>query len=530
MGVKMNRIKVLCLATALLSGIVLSVCSQAEVPRASNPTEATPRQKSPELLQLEIDQATLDAEVRAETARAEAEARAKSEQEAKVRAEAEARAKQAAESAVREKQLSDAEALMRAGWPADAYALLLPSEFERAGEKRFDYLLGIAALDSGKPDKATLAFERVLAVDPNFAGARLDMARAYYQLGDLARAKTEFESVMKQNPPQEARITIQKYLDAISAREQAERTRITAYFEEALGHDSNVNGATSQAQIPVPAFGNLVFTLNQSSLKTPDYYGSFAGGAEVNHLLNANLGLYAGADLRLRGYPKHNQFSSIDLAAHAGAFYDYEGEVFRLGFIGDQYRLGVGYKPNRDTSGITAEWRHPSGPSDQLTVFGQFTQNRFVTSGMETQDHNLVLFGESWLHVIADGKSVVFGSFFGGREVAVAAVSPLNPSGGRPDGNKALVGLRVGSQITLSDAWDCFAGIGVQRGKYNKENLAFLSTRNDTMWDWNAGASWHVDKDWTVRTQLTMTRNQSNIAIYSFDRTDVSVLLRRDFR
>lgn len=491
----MKHVKVVCLATVLLSGLATLETSYAEAFPASNQFAASPEQKYPELQQRDMEQV-----------------------------------KRTAELAAREKLLSDAEALMRAGRPADAYALLQPAEFERSGEKRFDYLLGIAALDSGKPDKATLAFERVLAVDPNFAGARLDMARAYYQLGDLARAKTEFESVMKQNPPQEARLTIQKYLDAISAREQAERTRITAYFEESLGHDSNINGATSQAQIPVPAFGNLVFTLNPSSLKTADTYGSFAGGAEVNHLLNADFGLYAGADLRLRGYPGHNQFNSLDLAAHGGAFYNYEGEVFRLGLIGDQYRMGVGNDPNRDTSGLTAEWRHPAGPSDQLTVFGQFTQNRFVTSGMETQNHNLALFGESWLHVIADGKSAVFGSLFGGREAAVAAVTPLNPSGGRPDGNKALVGLRVGTQVTLSEAWDCFAGIGVQRGKYNKENLAFLSTRNDTLWDLNAGASWHLDKDWTVRPQLMMSRNQSNIAIYSFDRTDVSVLLRRDFR
>ncbi|NNM80359.1 MAG: hypothetical protein HKM01_07890, partial [Gallionella sp.] len=78
--------------------------------------------------------------------------------------------------AAREQVLRDAEALMRAGKPAEAYALLEPLEFERSGEVRFDYLLGIAALDSGKPDKATLAFERVLAVNPNYTAARLDMA------------------------------------------------------------------------------------------------------------------------------------------------------------------------------------------------------------------------------------------------------------------------------------------------------------------------------------------------------------------
>lgn len=124
----------------------------------------------------------------------------------------------------------------------------------------------------------------------------------------------------------------------------------------------------------------------------------------------------------------------------------------------------------------------------------------------------------------------MFGSLFGGREAAVAPITPLNPSGGRPDGNKAFAGLRVGTQVTLNEAWDCFAGIGVQRGKYNKENVAFLTTRNDTLWDGSAGANWRWNKDWTVRPQLTVSRNQSNIPIYSFDRAEISVLLRRDFR
>ena len=108
--------------------------------------------------------------------------------------------------------LEQAETLMREGKAAEAYALLQPFEFEQSGNIKFDYLLGIAALDSGKADKATLAFERVLALDPNFAGARIDMARAYFQLGDMTRAKTEFESVLTQNPPPAAKATIYKYL------------------------------------------------------------------------------------------------------------------------------------------------------------------------------------------------------------------------------------------------------------------------------------------------------------------------------
>ncbi len=118
----------------------------------------------------------------------------------------------------REKPLLDAEALIKAGKPAAAYARLAPLEAGRSGEARFDNLLGIAALDSGKPDKAVLAFKRVLAVNPDSAGARLDMARAYYQLGDLPHARTEFQTVMKQNPSEEAKVTIQKYLDVIAQK------------------------------------------------------------------------------------------------------------------------------------------------------------------------------------------------------------------------------------------------------------------------------------------------------------------------
>jgi tetratricopeptide (TPR) repeat protein len=425
--------------------------------------------------------------------------------------------------------ISQAEAFMADGKPAEAYNLLQQQEFEFSGEKRFDYLLGIAALDSGKPDKATLALERVMAMDPNFAGARLDMARAYFQLGDLVRAKTEFDTVLKQNPPKEARDTIQKYLDAIQAREDSRKTQISAYFEETLGHDGNVNSATSQAQIPVPAFGNLVFTLDQANLKSSDNYNAISVGAEINHAVKENYGIYAGTDLKLRNYINLRNFNSTSLAIHAGGYYNYAKEVFRLGVTAEDYLLGSSNKPNRVTTGALLEWRHPASQSDQLTLFGQYARNRFVASGMEIQNFNMILLGESWLHVRADGKSVIFGSLFGSNENATAPVTLSNPAGGRPDGNKLTTGVRIGSQTSVNENWDYFNGIGFQKVKYEKQNAAFMTKRNDSTWDFNAGATWHDSKNWSVRPQITYSRTNSNITIYSFDRTDFSVMVRRDF-
>jgi len=54
-------------------------------------------------------------------------------------------------------QISKANNLVQAGKFKEAYKLLQPLEFELAGNVQYDYLLGICAVNSGKPDRATIA-------------------------------------------------------------------------------------------------------------------------------------------------------------------------------------------------------------------------------------------------------------------------------------------------------------------------------------------------------------------------------------
>ncbi|MBI1174835.1 MAG: tetratricopeptide repeat protein [Sideroxydans sp.] len=446
------------------------------------------------------------------------------EQAARLKAEAEARAQREAEVAAQEIRMQEAEALVKAGKPGEAYDLLEPMEFERSGEVRYDYLLGIAALDSGKADKATLAFERVLAVDPNFAGARLDMARAYYQLGDLPRAKTEFEIVLKADPPKAARVTVEKYLAAIDYQMHAKDTKIGGYLEGTFGHDSNVNAATSQGQVAVPALGNLIFTLNASSLKSEDYYLGFAGGMNVVHPVNETVALFAGVDLRQRGNMVMTQYDSTTLSGNAGGIFSLGKEdSLRLGVLDGQYTLGSARY--YDNTGINGEWRHVFSPANQVSVFGQQSYYRFVNSarftGMTAQNFDQTVAGASWLHVMPDGKSTVFGSLFYGQERDV--------TGTRPDGAKHFTGLRAGGQVALNDKTEFFGNLGWNYGTYSRQNALFLTTRRDVLYDAAAGVNWHWDKKWAVRPQLALTHNQSNIAIYKYDRADLSVTIRRDF-
>jgi hypothetical protein len=509
----MKRVKVCSLTLAVMIGVAMTGTAGAQTASDSGSAKAKTHKTR-----------TKHHVTGKKSAREIARAKAKAEKEARLKAEAEAKAQREAEIAAQEKAMQQADALVKAGKPGEAYDLLEPMEFERSGEVRYDYLLGIAALDSGKPAKATLAFERVLAVDPNFAGARLDMARAYYQLGDLPRAQKEFNTVLKQNPPPAAKATIQKYLAAIDVRMHAKETRITGYLEVTAGHDSNVNTSTSQGQIAVPALGNLTFALSSTSLKAEDFYAGWAGGVRIIHPVNEGVAVFGGVDLRQRGNMAQTQFDTMTLAGTAGGIFSIgRQDSLRLGLVDGQYTLGsVRYY---DDTGINAEWRHVFSPANQMSVFGQQMQYRFVDSarfaGMSAQNFDQSVAGTSWLHVMPDGKSTAFGSLFYGQERDV--------TGTRPDGAKRFYGIRVGGQAAMNEKTEFFANAGWNYGTYSKQNAFFLINRRDVLYDATAGINWHWDKLWTVRPQLTMTHNQSNIAIYSYDRTDISVTLRRDF-
>jgi outer membrane protein len=422
----------------------------------------------------------------------------------------------------REQLLRDAEALMKAGRPAEAYDLLEPLEFERSGEVRFDYLIGIAALDSGKPDKATLAFERVLAVDPDYTGARLDMARAYYLLGDMPRAKIEFETVLKQNPTEAARTTIQRYLDKIASQDYWIKTRISGYVEVMAGHDTNVNNASETPD-------NIVTpTLNPTNGEIPDNYLGVGAGGEIDHALNANWRLFAGANLNQHTYYRQKDYDSLNLDERFGIIYGTQYDLFRFGVSGGQSTLGnLSY---RNTTGLNAEWRHATGSSNQTSVFIQYIQYRYAEVVDQVNDVNQQIAGTGWLHVLGNAKSTLSGSLYFGTENDVGPATQVNPNGGRTDGAKRLIGFRVGGQTIYRENIKLYFSAGEQFSKFDEVDPAIESYRTDRLDDLTLGTNWYLDSLWTVRLQLTRFINMSNVDTYSYDRSDYSLTLRRNFK
>jgi hypothetical protein len=121
---------------------------------------------------------------------------------------------------------------------------------------------------------------------------------------------------------------------------------------------------------------------------------------------------------------------------------------------------------------------------------------------------------------VNEGRGVVGLSLLAGTEKATA---------GRLDGDKPFYGARLTLQNTLTERIGIFVLGGVQRGKYKEVNPTFGITRLDTLYDLVAGLSWSFTPGWSLRPQVVYLKNKSNVSLFEYDRTDLSLNLRVDF-
>ena len=82
----------------------------------------------------------------------------------------------------------DMRVLLEQGRAAEAYALGRRHP-EELGKPEFDFYFGVAAVDTGHAGEGVLALERYIIRFPDNDRARLELARGYFVLGEMVRAR-----------------------------------------------------------------------------------------------------------------------------------------------------------------------------------------------------------------------------------------------------------------------------------------------------------------------------------------------------
>lgn len=410
--------------------------------------------------------------------------------------------------------LDAAEQALLAQRAADAYAALAPLQMERAGDVRFDYLFGIAALDSGKPGEAILAFERVLTINPTHAQARAELARAYFMLGDHAGARREFAAVKAQNPPPAVQATIQKYLDAMAAPATRTSRSARAYIELGAGHDSNINSATADSQIAVPILGGRVFTLDEASRAHADSFMTYALGGSLLEPFGERHALFAGASIEEMENDDLEEYEVGQLSGYLGWRYRHLRHYYSVTLNGQRY--DVAETRYRDSLGGTLQWQYALNRNHVVTASLGHVDLRYP--GQDALDAKQTIASVNVLRAVNDRGSAVFAGVYGGEESADTERLSYD-----------LYGLRVGGQYQFTPKAALFTAATVQQSDYRGEFVIFAATRADTRADVSLGIDWALTKRLHVKPQVQYTRNQSNIVLYDFERTRAWLVLRHDF-
>jgi tetratricopeptide (TPR) repeat protein len=413
--------------------------------------------------------------------------------------------------------LSRAEALVRAGSAEQAWQLLAPRERQHAGQPDFDYLLGVAALDSGRRNRATFIFERVIAQDPANLGVRVQMGRAYFELKDFERAEREFQLILKRAPDGELRRASEAYLAAMRASAGREQRRFTGYAEISAGRDTNVSAASAQSSVFVPGLG-VQFVPERRFQRREDDFFTFGAGFEYAHALRSDLGVLAGADIRQRWHADAKPFDTR-VADLDGALNHRIDERNAL-----QYSIHLNYYElhntrYRETHSLGAQWNRSLSARSRLSVSGQGHRIRYRTEDASASSSDLVAGSVGVTHLLGlAAPTTVAGAIHLGHDHAVA---------GRLDGDRRLRGASVALQRRLGPSLEGYLRFSVLHSDYDRQNYWFGLSREDRQRDAVLGLAWSFAQGWQLRPQVARTVNRSNLPISEYHRTETSITLRR---
>ena len=410
--------------------------------------------------------------------------------------------------------LQRAAALQQAGDAAGAYALLKPQEQARAGQPDFDYALAIAALDSGQPGRAVLALQRVLALQPDNAQARAELARAYAMAGDIDTAKSQFETVVRDpSLPDPVRQRFRNLIGAYDGEISGGGSDVSGFVQLEAGHDSNINSATDLTSITIPLFAFLgPGALSGSARAIEDSFAELQAGVSGVNALDRQNRVFGSVLGNWRDNQDSSAFDQASVAGTAGYARTLASRDV-LSFSGQVQRYWLGHAGYRSGYGAIAQYTRLLPQAHSLSFGAQVY--RFDYDNDPLRDAMRYALAASY----ATRNWVV--GVNGGHEEARAAAGDAN--------SNSFLAATFGMQQPLSERLAFVAGGGIDLRRHDAPDALFLVERKDRRLDASVGLKWAFRPELVLLTRLGWNRNVSNIDLYDYNRWTASVGVRYEF-
>jgi outer membrane protein len=414
--------------------------------------------------------------------------------------------------------VQQAQALLQQNQGQAAFNLLEPSEVVRAGDPDFDLAMGLAANATAQYMRAIFALERVLSVQPANTRARAELGRALLAVGDTVGARKQLNETKALEADPEMVVAIDRVLFAIDRTEAVHESSVRGYIEAGLGHDTNANSAPADPNVPVPAFGGLVFVLDPSSVKTASGFGSVGAGLMGRYVIDPRWSATGNLNATARRYPAQlDSLGSERVNALTGVTYREERNELTMALNLDVARLNKAL--SRRQAGLVGEWNHHLNQYQQVSTYFQAFRLT-LPDGQSARDAKRYLLGANYAHTLRNDLVAYGGAYAGTERVDRDDLPHLG---------HRFYGLRMGLQKPVAENLVAFGSASYEHRWYGGVETTFLVSRLDDQFNLNLGLHWVPEPFWRVTPQLSYSRAKSNIIINDFDKRVLSVTARREF-
>lgn len=402
--------------------------------------------------------------------------------------------------------------LVNQGQYQRAYELGQAAEERLEGRAEFDFHYGLAALETGHYPQAIFALERVVFARPDQLRVRLELARAHFLAGNYAAADREFDRVLATNPPASVRANVNRFKERIALAQSSQRRQLDGWLDVRVGHDTNINSATSDSVISTP-IGD--FELVRTGQELDDEFVR----VEIGGRWREPLTKFSSADVRLSYEHKENiDDSDFDLGIgrfDAGYTRNLEQGRVRIGTRLQQVMLSNSRFQNG--YGVVVSYDRALAPGWIGSLTAAATALRY--KGDSLRDTNQFLGSAAVIR--SRGAVTQSLSLYGAHE-------PSDASAPGKHNGRDFFGAFYGVQVDAGE-WGPYLRTGVQRAKYEDTHPVFARTRKDTTLTATAGTTLTIWESLQLHAEVGYTNVDSNLPVFDYDRWLIEFGLRQTF-